>query len=118
MQSTLLDQFQQQVRFSTFGNPGCNQRFLFILHSMWVEPGLNPAIPRLKFSTRVGVFWLFFCSHQPIDPDSTRDVGQTSSSVNTTLVTSKEFGTGNWVSVLTPVLIIWGGGHFDDHLWR
>ena len=102
MQSTLLGQFQQfmlsltlsaAVIFSfyfifTSGNPGCNQRFLFTLRSMRVGPVSNPGwtlrFPGLKFSTRVGLFLLIFLL--TLSP-STQDVGQTSSSVNTTLVT-------------------------------
>ena len=97
MQSTLLGQFQQQVRFPISGNPGRNQRFLFsLLRSMRVGPvsntRLNSAISRLKIFNPGQVFFgYFFCSHQPIDPGSTRDVGQTSCSVNTTLIFWQSF---------------------------
>ena len=45
MQSTLLGQFQQQIRFPTSGNADRNQRFLFTLS---VQCGSDPGRPRVE----------------------------------------------------------------------
>ena len=125
MQSTLLGQFQQQVRFPTSSNPGHNQRFLFTLR-LRVGPGSNLGwtllFQELKFSTEVGFF--FCCCYFSVHTSpSTQDVGQTISSVNMTLVSksafsvsrlSKRFFSSSWKAVflsfslkMSTLLLFW-----------
>ena len=99
MQSTLLGQFQQLMLSLTLSaavilsSPlPVTQVVISDFCSRYTQCGSDPCRIRvepcnfqgLNFRLRSGFFWLFFCSHQPIAPGSTRDVGQTSSSVNMT----------------------------------